>query len=71
VRILPAEKLKAELSVHEDDGIACFKKVSSGCYASRAMYSLLCDALEEEIKGLDEPLLGPRRRSRNEAPILT
>jgi hypothetical protein len=42
-----------------------------GYYASRAIYSLLCDTLEEEIKGFDEPLLGSRRRSRNEAPIVT
>ncbi len=31
MRIVPAERLKAELSVHKDDGIACFKKVFSGC----------------------------------------
>ena len=35
VRIVPTERLKAELSVHEDDGVACFKKVFSGCGTAR------------------------------------
>jgi len=44
-------------------------KIPVGYYASRAIYSLLCDTLEDENEGLDEPLLGPRRHIRNEAHI--
>ena len=35
VGIVSTERLKAELSVHEDDSVACFKKVFSGCGTAR------------------------------------